>query len=303
MSRPSGPSNRALVRRRRAAALLLLSVAGLAVGWGLTSSRVTPSGSTVPSSAQAASPTPASNTQTTSTQAVEPVPNLQAITPLVPGTAHVVTEAAPSAVSKRQVALTFDDGFCPACVKTIVDVLVQTGAHATFFPNGRYAASWEPQAARIKEMVANGQLTLGNHTFSHNASTTIGADAFGADLQRNEDWIQKTFSLTGRPWFRPPYGDYNSGTVNKAGQLGYTEVVMWSGTVADSSLRTPRYILNAIKYWAKPGRIILLHGNYPATAKVLPEVLAMLKRMKLTPVTMAELSQGGTRSSSPSTGY
>ena len=303
MSRPSGPSNRALVRRRRAAALLLLAVSAAAVGWGLTSSSVTPSGSTVPASA-ASSPTASVSTeQTTTTESTAPVTNLQAITPLVPGTAHVITEAAPSAVSKRQVALTFDDGFCAACVKKIVDVLVQTGAHATFFPNGRYAASWDSQASRIKEMVANGQLTLGNHTFSHNTSTTIGPDAFGQDLQRNEDWIEKTFSLTGRPWFRPPYGDYNSGTVDKAGQLGYTKVVMWSGTVADSSLRTPKYILNAIKYWAKPGRIILLHGNYPPTAHVLPQILTMLKRMNLTPVTMAELSQGGTRSSSPSTGY
>lgn len=302
MSHPSGPSNRALVRRRRAAALLLLAVAVAAVGWGLTSSSVTPSGSRVASSA-ASSPSTSVSTATTTTQAADPVTNLQAITPLVPGTTHVITEAAPSAVSKRQVALTFDDGFCPSCVKKIVDVLVQTGAHATFFPNGRYSASWEPQAARIKEMVANGQLTLGNHTFSHNTSTTIGPDAFGQDLQRNEDWIEKTFSLTGRPWFRPPYGDYNAGTLDKAGQLGYTKVVMWSGTVADSSLRTPKYILNAIKYWAKPGRIILMHGNYPPTAQVLPQILTMLKRMNLTPVTMSELSQGGTRSSSPSTGY
>ena len=216
-------------------------------------------------------------------------PPPQQITDAVPGEAEVISEG-PTA--GRKVALTFDDGTCAACVAKILDVLEQTGAPATFFPNGTYGASWEPQAKRIKALVASGQLTLGNHTFSHGFSTQIGSAAFGADLQRNEDWIQKTFKLSGRPWFRPPYGDYNSGTLEAAGQAGYKRVIMWSGTVADSDLRSERYILNAIHYWAKPGRIILMHANYPPTAKALPKILGILKRKHLQPVTIAELLKG-----------
>ena len=230
-----------------------------------------------------------------------PLPaNPQRITPLVPGPAKVVTEAVPVG---RKIALTFDDGTCAGCVKRIVDVLERTGAHATLFPNGVYAASWEPQADRIKAMVASGQVTLGNHTFSHHPSTQIGAGAFGQDLQRNEDWIEKTFDITARPWFRPPYGDYNSGTVEKAGELGYTSVVMWSGTLADTSPHPKAYLLNAIRHWARPGRIILMHGNLPPTADNLPAILALVRRMGLTPVTIAELAKDGTREHSSSTGY
>ena len=213
-------------------------------------------------------------------------PPPQQITDAVPGEAEVISEG-PTA--GRKVALTFDDGTCAACVAKILDVLEQTGAPATFFPNGTYGASWEPQAKRIKALVASGQLTLGNHTFSHGVSTQIGAAAFGADLQRNEDWIQKTFKLSGRPWFRPPFGDYDSGTVSAAGERGYRKVIMWSGTVADSDVRSEAYILNAIQYWAKPGRIILMHANYAPTAEVLPRILKLLERKKLTPVTIAEL--------------
>jgi len=283
-------------------ALASLFAAVLAIGWAIGaaggSSDQSGSGAkaSVASGAAAAKPTAASSPPTTAPLAVNP----QRIAPLVPGTAKVVTEAVPVG---RKIALTFDDGTCVECVKRIIDVLEQTGTHATLFPNGVYADSWVPQTSRIKSMVASGQVTLGNHTFSHHASTQIGAEAFGQDLQRNEDWIQKTFGITARPWFRPPYGDYNSGTVEKAGELGYTNVVMWSGTLADTSPHPKAYLLNAIKYWARPGRIILMHGNLSPTANNLPAILALLKRMNLTPVTIAELAKDGTREHSATTGY
>jgi len=224
------------------------------------------------------------------TRAEEPEPQgppPQQIKPMVPGSASVVSEGPSSA--GRKVALTIDDGTCAKCVDRILDVLEQTGGKATIFPNGTYGASWEPQAGRIRKLVAGRQLTLGNHTFSHQVSTQIGAEAFSADLQRNEDWIQKTFRLTGRPWFRPPYGDHDAAIDAAAGERGYRKVIMWSGTVADSDPRSEAYILNAIDYWAKPGAIILMHANYPATGKALPKIFRMLERRRLEPVTLAEL--------------
>ena len=212
-----------------------------------------------------------------------------AIPAAAPGTAHVFTHG-PAA--GRMVALTFDDGFCAACVARIVDVLLRTGAHATFFPNGRYAASWDPQAAKIRTLVQRGQLIVGNHTFHHVDAPVVGASVFAADLQENERWIERTFGLTGRPFLRPPYGAYDGGTIAAAGAAGYTHVIMWSGTVADSSLRTIPYLLHAIRYWAKPGAIILMHGNYPPTAHALPQILALLHKMRLRPVTIEELIGG-----------
>ena len=289
----SKAADRSTIRRRRAVAVVAIAavIAGSVAAVSVAGDHHT--------AVNASSTSPRANASVKS--AVEaPAVNPQRITPLVPGTAKVVTEAVPVG---RKIALTFDDGICAACVKRIIDVLQQTGAHASLFPNGVYASSWEPQAARIKAMVASGQVTLGNHTFSHHASTQIGSEAFGQDLQRNEDWIEQTFGITGRPWFRPPYGDYNSGTVAKAGELGYTKVAMWSGTLADTALHPKAYLLNAIKYWARPGRIILMHGNLAPTAKYLPEILHRLDQMKLTPVTLAELAKDGTRAHSASTGY
>ncbi|MFN8174837.1 MAG: polysaccharide deacetylase family protein [Solirubrobacteraceae bacterium] len=269
-------------RRRRLGAGAALLVAALAVG------AVAIAASGGGSSARAPRTGAAGDTLRVRLPAAPP-PRLGPIPPARPGPARVLTRGSPR---RREVALTFDDGFCARCVARIVAVLRRTGAHATFFPNGRYADSWDRQAATIRALVARGQLVVGNHTFSHLQATAVGPAAFGADLQRNEEWIERTFHVTGRPYVRPPYGAYDQGTLDAAGRLGYTTVVMWSGTVADSSPRTVPYLLNAIRYWAKPGAIILMHGNYPATPRALPEMLRILRSKRLRPVTIAELARG-----------
>lgn len=218
-----------------------------------------------------------------------PLIDVDTIPPARAGAAQV-HQSGPAA--GRMVALTYDDGYCGACIATLVEQLERTGAHATFFPNGSYDGQWRPHAAAIRRLVARGQLTVGNHTFGHVNSPAVGAAAFGADLDRNEQWIQQTFGLTGRPYFRPPYGAFDDGTLAAAGERGYTSVVMWNGTVADSNLRSKAYILNAIRHWARPGAIILLHANYPPTAEALPEMLEILRRKRLRTATLAELLGG-----------
>ncbi|MDO8210996.1 polysaccharide deacetylase family protein [Conexibacter sp. CPCC 206217] len=221
--------------------------------------------------------------------AATPRIDIDAIPPARPGTA-VVSQSGPT--DERQIALTFDDGYCGDCISKLVRGLEKSGAHATFFPNGSYDAEWRPHVEAIRRLVARGQLIVGSHTFSHVNAPAVGAAAFGSDLDRNEQWIEQTFGLTGRPYLRPPYGAYDTGTLAAAGERGYTSVVMWNGTVADSNLRSKAYILNAIRYWARPGAIILLHANYPPTAEALPEILAILRRKRLRTATIAELLGG-----------
>lgn len=207
------------------------------------------------------------------------------IRPPRPGPAHLVF----SGRRAHEIALTFDDGFCAACVRRLVSGLYRTGAHATLFPNGRYGSIWGPSRGAIRAMIARGQLAIGNHTYSHTDALRESSTALANDLRRNEAWIQQTFGVSSWPLFRPPYGAYNSAALQVAGSLGYTKVVLWSGTVADSAPRSVPYILNAIRHWARPGRIILLHGNYPNTAIALPRILRILKSRHLRPVTVPEL--------------
>ncbi len=211
------------------------------------------------------------------------------IAPLRPGFARVYMHGP---TRRREVALTFDDGACAACAARIIRTLARTGAHASIFPNGRYASSWDPLAHTIRRLVAAGQLTIGNHTFLHHDAREESPEAFELDLANDERWIERTFGVGARPFFRPPYGAYAADTLSIAGQLGYTKVIIWSGTVADSSLQTPAYILAAVRHWARPGAIILMHANYLPTALVLPQILAILHREHLRAVTVSELLRG-----------
>jgi peptidoglycan/xylan/chitin deacetylase (PgdA/CDA1 family) len=275
---------RARTRRRR---IIAMSAAGVLVVAGAATGLEPAPAYRQPTTASPAPEPAASATPTSARTATATAESPQRIRPPIAGPATVITEGPASA--GRKVALTIDDGTCASCVDRILDVVEKTGGKVTLFPNGVYGSSWEPQAARIRTLIANGQVTLGNHTYSHQVSTKIGPSAFAADLQRNEDWIQKTFTVTGRPWFRPPYGDHNASIDDAAGESGYRKIIMWSGTVADSQPRSEAYILDAIDYWARPGAIILMHANYPATAKALPKIFRKLERKGLQPVTLAEL--------------
>jgi len=277
-------ARRRRVRRRVvaagvAAALIAVTVVAIAISGSSASSTPAPVASAAHPSAAHAS------TRHAAHHVHRAAPVLPPIQPARPGVATVYQQGPP----RPEVALTIDDGFCSTCVARLVRALERTHAHASIFPNGRYSAAWDPVAPAIRRLVAAGQLTIGNHTFLHTSALEESSSSLETDLTRNEDWIEHTFGVSSRPFFRPPYGAYNSGALAVAGQLGYTKVIMWSGTVADSNVRTVGYILGAIRHWAKPGAIILMHGNYPATSFALPQIVEILRQRGLRPVTLAEL--------------
>jgi peptidoglycan/xylan/chitin deacetylase (PgdA/CDA1 family) len=273
-----GERARRRVARRRRVVLIAAVIAVVAVAAALALAACGGGGrhDTGSGSPQAGAPDPPSSSPA-ARQAGIPAPQ--------PGKAKLIRHGA----ARPEIALTFDDGFCKACVARTIAFLARSGTHATIFPNGRYAASWAPQARTIRRLLAKGQLLVGNHTFLHHDPVAESAKAFRTDLLHDESWIERTFGVTARPFFRPPYGAHNASTIAIAGRSGFTKVITWSGTVADSSPRTVSYIVAAIRHWAAPGAIILMHANYPATSAALPQIVAILHQRGLRPVTLKEL--------------
>ena len=190
---------------------------------------------------------------------------------------------------EQRVSLTFDDGSCEECVGELAQILQDTGTHATIFPNGIYAESWEPHADAFRKLLASGQIDIGNHTFSHENATEQTAKQFKQDLKRNQSWIRKTFAAEPRPIFRPPFGAYNDKVLTAAGGLGYTKVVNWSDGSLDWETQDADEVVKNVKEQLAPGVIILMHANGAWSMEALPRILDLLEQEGYEAVALREL--------------
>lgn len=212
---------------------------------------------------------------------------LPSIAPALPGPPRVIDSGSKQSGA---LALTFDDGYCDRCVAGLVAGAERTGAHITLCPNGMYGpTAWDRYAARIKTLMSRGQVAICNHTWAHKDLTKLDAVQVRAELTKNERWIQATFGVTSRPFFRPPFGSHNAAVDRIAAELGYTKVLMWSGSLEDSYTHVPGAILSAMRDSAKPGGVILAHGNHPVTATLFDELVRITQQAGLKTVTVAEL--------------
>ena len=138
-------------------------------------------------------------------------------------------------------------------------------------------------------MLANKQVQMGNHTWDHANLLPLSSGAIAKEITRNEEWIQTTFGVTGRPYFRPPYGYYNKLVEQVAGDLGYTQILMWNGTFGDATPETPTQILALAEQWLKPGTIMLGHLNHPTILGLFDQIEAIIAERNLEPVTLDEM--------------
>ena len=174
-------------------------------------------------------------------------------------------------------------------VAAYVAFALETGFALTFFPNGSVRQNWERHSQALRPLIERGQVQIGNHTWSHTDLQRMSDSAIRADLERNEEWIQRTFGVTSRPWLRPPFGNRNTHTDGVAASLGFTHVVNWSGTFGDSGVKTAAEILGAAGLYGHPGAIVLGHANHPAVTLLFDQLRAKFAAEGLTPVTLDQM--------------
>jgi peptidoglycan/xylan/chitin deacetylase (PgdA/CDA1 family) len=209
------------------------------------------------------------------------------IPPPHPGDAHLVSSGP---AGTQQIAWTVDDGYCQPCIARYVAFAQSSGIHLTLNPNGVFGDLWTPSVvAQVREMVANKQLQFGNHTWDHKDLTKLSEAAIQRELSRNEAWIEDTFGVTARPYFRPPYGYYNPQVLEVAGALGYTSILMWSGTFGDATLETPEQIISLAEQWLKPRTIMLGHLNHTPILDLFDQIQSIIASRNLDPVTLDEM--------------
>jgi peptidoglycan/xylan/chitin deacetylase (PgdA/CDA1 family) len=180
------------------------------------------------------------------------------------------------------VALTFDAGADVGFAAQILDVLDGTGVRATFGVTGRWA---QANPDLVRRIAVGGHLVM-NHTFEHRSLTgvsarpaLVSAGERTADLERADDVIRSLTGRTTRPWFRPPYGDYDTSVNATVGSLGYRYNVLWTVDSlgwqgASAAAVTARCLDRAV-----PGAIFLFHvGSASQDAVALPGIIAGLRQ-------------------------
>jgi peptidoglycan-N-acetylglucosamine deacetylase len=247
-------------------------------------------------------PHPARTSATTAATA-PPAPSPAALPPIpppVPGPPQIFWQGPPAAAAARQVAITIDDGYCAECAQAYAALAQATGIHITFNPNGCYGEIWTPLAKTLKPLIEAGQVQIGNHTFNHWWLTELTDAQITAQLEQNEEWIEQTYGITARPWWRPPYGAYDERTNELAASIGYTNVLMWNGSYGDSTPLRPRAILALAREYLHPGVIMIGHANHTEVTRIFPQLAEIIAARGLHPGTLDEMF-GTSRSTGRST--
>ena len=178
--------------------------------------------------------------------------------------------------TKKELFLTFDEGYEKGNTDDILDVLKELEIPAAFFVVKPYLDT-EPDL--IKRMVAEGHLVC-NHSSHHPSMPSItDSEKFKKEFTDVEEAYTNITGEDMPKFFRPPMGKYSKNSLQETKKLGY-KTIFWSFAYKDwliNSQPDEQTAIAKIKKGAHPGGILLLHAVSDTNAKILKTVLSDLK--------------------------
>ena len=194
-------------------------------------------------------------------------------------------DIASGSAASAAVALTFHGAGDLALTTRVLAVLAAAGARVTVFAVGQWL---DANPAVGRQIVAAGH-DLGNHTWSHQAMTSLSATAAEDEIRRGADAVARSVGAPGL-LFRPSGTPASTATIRAAAALaGYQRCISYDVDPEDfldpgAPLVTSR-TLSAVK----AGSIVSLHLGHPGTADALPAILRGLADRRLRPASVTEL--------------
>lgn len=245
--------------------------------------------------APAMSDTPTATPEPTQTPAIEATERPAPPEPSDPGVSDVYDTGTSG---RAEIALTFDGGADRGYAEEILDTLEQYDITASFGITGEWATA-NPDL--VERMYEDGYQIF-NHTWSHESFTgestgegtgIIDPDDRAGELSETNDAIGEiTGGYDTRPYWRPPYGDYDASVLEDVATDGYTVTVRWSCDTLGWNGATVDEILDRCTTDQPDGAIILMHvGNDSLDYAALPEMIESLQAQGFTFVTIDQLLQ------------
>jgi polysaccharide deacetylase family sporulation protein PdaB len=175
--------------------------------------------------------------------------------------------------NEKKAAITFDCAWGASDIPAILEALEQENVKATFFIVGQWAEKYPEEVKLIAEKGHD----VANHSYSHLRMGALDREKIKSEILKCSE---KLAALSGQKieLFRPPYGDYSNNVVGVARELGYY-TIQWNIDSLDWRPGISREeIMNRITERIRPGSIILFHNDTHHTAKILPDIIAELKK-------------------------
>lgn len=182
---------------------------------------------------------------------------------------------------RPMVALTFDDG--PGeYTEALLDCLTKNNAKATFFMLG-------PQAQAYPEIVKDlkdAGMELGNHTWSHENLTTLGASGVTEEVTKTNEAIKNAAGESATV-MRPPGGAYNEEVQAAIGM----PLIMWSIDTRDWATKSEDQTYQVTVDNVKDGSVVLMHDIHQWSVKAAIRAIPELVEQGYKLVTVSELAE------------
>ncbi len=182
---------------------------------------------------------------------------------------------------RPMIALTFDCGADLGHTYRILDILAEYNIKASFGLAGAWVKA-NPQA--VQRIVQDGHQII-NHTLNH-PSYTGYSDPSGpispakrlSQLEANEALISTVAGAKTKPYWRPPFGDYDAGVLRDVGAAGWSRTVLWTVDSMGWAGATPDQIKQRVLGKAVNGAIVLMHvGAASRDVEALESIIRTLR--------------------------
>lgn len=185
-------------------------------------------------------------------------------------------------IPSKQVAITFDDGPHPVNTLSILRLLDEYNAKATFFMLGS-KVDFYPDVTRE---VSKNDHELGNHTWNHKKMTSLGKEEIELEIQKTNEAIIAATGGKGSTVFRPPYGAIN----DEVRDIVKMQCVLWTIDTMDWKSHNPDEVLGIVKENITDGSVLLMHDIHNSTVEAVELILKFLKDEGYEFVTVSELN-------------
>ncbi|MCL2854658.1 MAG: polysaccharide deacetylase family protein [Defluviitaleaceae bacterium] len=179
--------------------------------------------------------------------------------------------------SRKEIYLTFDEGYENGHTEVILDVLRDKNVPAAFFVTKPYI---KDNPDLVRRMVDEGHV-VGNHTVRHKSSPSLSCEEIATELAGVAEFFKEITGKEIPKFFRPPMGEYSQRVLETVANEGYA-TIFWSFAYEDWKVDKQPGVTAAhrkVTNGLHNGAILLLHAVSSSNAGAMGDIIDTAREM------------------------